>query len=509
MQGIRSVVGCVLLLFCYCSLVQAAETETPLTQLTIHFPGLSSVHTEVRESDLVSGSASGPILKKLNWKSDSVTTEIEQGTFDLVVKKGEARLILDEIKCLDATCTVNVPLAVLTVNFPELSSVHTSVRVTDGIMDSAEGGESTKANWKKDQAEIVVLQGVYDLLVRKGASSQVIDNVQCTSALCSVDVPIITMTIDFPGLSAVHNSIRLDDGIDQSASGEEVNKANWKKDQASMRLFPGVYDIHARYGASSQVVDAVNCLTGDCQINLPLSQLTVDFPGFKGLHTYVKLTDGISDSATGEEAAKAKWKTDQAKLAVFPGVYDLAIEHSNSSLVIDAVNCVNSECQTNVPTANLKVLFPGMSKVHTYVKQPDDNNDTASGAQVAKATWKTDEAELQLLPGIYDVLIEFGAASQVINNVDCSGQTCEVDLSSAELTVNFPDMKSVHTYVMKSDGEPGTANGEQVTKAKWKTDLAQLTVLPGVYDLLIEHGVTSQVIDNVNCSNGKCTVDVP
>nr|MCH9698675.1 DUF1800 domain-containing protein [Gammaproteobacteria bacterium] len=230
---------------------------------------------------------------------------------------------------------------------------------------------------------------------------------------------------------------------------------------------------------------------------------------FKGLHTYVKLTDGISDSATGEEAAKAKWKTDQAKLAVFPGVYDLAIEHSNSSVVIDNVNCVNSDCQTNVPTANLKVLFPGMSKVHTYVKQPDGNNETASGAQVAKATWKTDAAELQLLPGIYDVLIEFGAASQVINNVDCSRQTCEVDLSSAELTVNFPDMKSVHTYVMKTDGEPGTANGEQVTKAKWKTDLAQLTVLPGVYDLLIEHGVTSQVIDNVNCSNGKCTVDVP
>jgi archaellin len=500
MQQIRSVIGYVFIVFCYCCVAQATESETTNANLTIHFPGLSSVHTEVRISDGQAGSASGEITKKLRYKTDSVTTELAHGLYDLVINKGHASLIIDDVKCESANCTVNVPLATLTVNFPELSSVHTSVRVTDGMQGIAEGGESTKANWKKHHAVIVLLQGTYDLLVRNGASSQIIDNVRCMTATCAVELPLITMTINFPGLSSVHSSIRLADNITNSATGEQVSKANWKRDQTQVLLFPGVYDLFVRYGASSQIIDAVNCEAGDCQIDLPVSNLTVEFPGLSSVHTYVKNTDGVDNSASGEQVTKAKWKKNQAKMLVFPGTYDLEVNYGKSSHIIDNVNCENGDCRVKLLMATLTVDFPGLSKVHTYVKNTDGANGTASGEQIAKATWKTDKAELLLLPGLYDLLIEFGGSSQVIDNVDCTAERCQVDLSMVNLTVDFPDLKGVHTYVMKTDGQSNTASGDQVTKAKWKTDQAQMTVLPGVYDLLIEYGASTQIIDNVDCS---------
>ncbi len=109
--------------------------------------------------------------------------------------------------------------AELTVDFPDLSSVHTEVRLSDGIDGVASGQKVTQKNWRNHQAVIDVPAGIYDINVIKGASSYIVDNVDCRGNTCSVADVVATLTVNFPGLSSVHASVHVPDDIEGSTSG--------------------------------------------------------------------------------------------------------------------------------------------------------------------------------------------------------------------------------------------------------------------------------------------------
>lgn len=128
----------------------AAQAQAAAT-LSVAFPGMSSVHTEILASDGVSGTATGSKIKSVNWQTDGFTAEIPNGLYDLRIHKGAATHIVDDVDCSGASCSVSGIVASMTVLFPGMSSVHTSVQVAEGLV--------TKSNWKTDQTTIAVSLG--------------------------------------------------------------------------------------------------------------------------------------------------------------------------------------------------------------------------------------------------------------------------------------------------------------------------------------------------------------
>jgi hypothetical protein len=93
--------------------------------------------------------------------------------------------VFDDVDCRAATCSVNVPLATLTVSFPGHSNVHTYVRVDDKAAGTASGSEDSSATWKTDGTTFTLLRGVYDVLMVEGNAQYVVDAVDCRGSTCS------------------------------------------------------------------------------------------------------------------------------------------------------------------------------------------------------------------------------------------------------------------------------------------------------------------------------------
>jgi hypothetical protein len=158
--------------------------------------------------------------------------------------------------------------------------------------------------------------------------------------------------------------------------------------------------------------------------------------------------------------------------------------------------------------ATLTVKFPGMSSVHTYVKVPDGTDNSATGGDVENRTYKTDETSMAVFKNTYDVVVVKGAKTKIIDAVDCTGDSCTVEDIVATLTVKFPGMSSVHTYVKVNDGTPNSAAGGNVESRTYKTDETSMAVLKNTYDVVVVKGAETDIIDAVDCTGDTCTVGV-
>ncbi|MCC6960833.1 MAG: hypothetical protein IT301_13395, partial [Dehalococcoidia bacterium] len=218
--------------------------------------------------------------------------------------------------------------------------------------------------------------------------------------------------------------------------------------------------------------------------------VTVNFPGLSSAHVYLHTSDGVARVAGGTQKASSTWKTDSTTFTAAKGKYDLRIVHGPMTTIIDDVDC-SADCTVDVPLAKLTVNFPGMSSVHSYA-HADDGQPGAVGAQDSSSTWKTDTTTMTLLRGMYDVRVVHGPMTSVFDGVDCRGETCQVDVPLAKLTVNFPGMSSVHSYAHADDGQPGTV-GAQDSSSTWKTDTTTMTLLRGMYDVRVVHGPMTSI----------------
>lgn len=62
-----------------------------------------------------------------------------------------------------------------------------------------------------------------------------------------------------------------------------------------------------------------------------------------------------------------------------------------------------------------------------------------------------------VLENTYDLVLEKGAKTLVVDAVDCTGNTCLID--ERKLTVEFPGVSGVRVEVRQDDGSTGTASG--------------------------------------------------
>ncbi len=344
--------------------------------------------------------ATGASIKKSNWQSDSTSIDVPSGHYDLIIKKGSGVLIIDNVDCTTATCTVDNVAATLTVNFLGLKNVHTAVRVPDAVNGEANGGEIAHKNWQNDVVEISVLRQIVDLQIRKGGGNYIVDNVDCRSGSCTVNDITATLTVDFPGLSSVHTSVYVPDNVLDSVSGEEITHKNWQTNQAVITILRQIVDLRVTKQAETVFVDNVDCTSGSCSAGNLTATMMVNFPGLSSVHTSVRLPDNNPGEASGEEVTHKNWQTDQAEITVFKKSYDLFLRKGSGSLVIDNVDCSSGSCIVNDVVANLTVHFSGLASVHTSFRLPDGSANSASGEEVTKKNWQKDLAVIPVFPCI-------------------------------------------------------------------------------------------------------------
>jgi hypothetical protein len=469
----------------------------------VNFPGLGSVHTYVQKSDGVAGAANGSQVASATWKSDGATLTVAKGTYDIRVVDGPRTVVFDNVDC-SSNCTVDVPTATLSVSFPGLTSTHVYAHVSDGAAGTY-GAEFANSTWKDNSTSLTVLRGIYDVRIVHGPTTVVLDNIDCSGATCSAAAPLATLSVSFPGLTSAHTYVHVSDGL-PGTYGAQDSSSTWKDNQTSLVILQGVYDVRVVHGPTSVVLDNVDCRATTCSVNVPLATLSVYFPGLTGAHTYVHVSDGVPGTY-GAQDSSSTWKDNQTSLVILQGVYDVRVVHGPAEFVLDNIDCRAATCSATVPLATLSVSFPGLTSVHTYVHLSDGAAGTY-GAQDSSSTWKDNGTQLTLLQAVYDVRVVHGPTQVVFDNIDCRSATCSVVVPLAQLTVNFPGLTSAHTYVEATDGQPGTYGADD-SSSTWKDNSTQLTLLQAVYDVRVVHGPMKTVMDNVDCRAASCVVDIP
>ena len=402
--------------------------------LTVDFPGISSVHVYVYKSNAVAGTVSGTLIASQTYKNDqAVFANLTNGKYDVKVVKGAKVLIIDDVVVLGNNANAGDIVATLTVKFPGINSVHTYVKVNDGVVGTATGGDVENRTYKTDEATMNVLKNTYDVVVVKGAKTKIIDAVNCTGETCVVEDIVATLTVKFPGISSVHTYVKVDNGVVGTATGGDVENRTYKDNEATMVVLKNIYDVVVVKGAKNKIIDAVDCTGNTCVVENIVATLTVKFPGINSVHTYVKVNDGVVGTATGGDVENRTYKNDEATMVVLKNTYDVVVVKGAKSKIIDAVDCTGDTCLVDNIVATFTLHFPGKNSVHTYVKVIDGVAGTATGGDVENRTYQNNSTTMTLLKNTYDVVVRIGADTHTLDDIDCTGNTCVYTLAQIKL----------------------------------------------------------------------------
>ena len=94
---------------------------------------------------------------------------------------------MDDVDCSSGTCLVDGLTAIMTVNFPGLTNVYTDVYLPDCFPGVAVGEKVDNVFSQNDIARITLLRKSYDVRIRNGVETLIVDDVDCSSGACLVD----------------------------------------------------------------------------------------------------------------------------------------------------------------------------------------------------------------------------------------------------------------------------------------------------------------------------------
>jgi hypothetical protein len=325
-----------------------------------------------------------------------------------------------------------------------------------------------------------LLADTYDVWVQQGSGAyeKKLD-VDCTSSgPCTVDYTVKNLAINFPGVTVNNIWVRK-----PGTNSDVVSPLGPQTNSAATNILADYYDVWVQQGGGAYEKKLnIDCTaSGPCTADYGVATLTVPFAGFSGVNLWVRVPDGTACSANGATTIQASGQADQAVFNVLQDSYDVITQVAGNYFTYDNIDCTGATC-TVKPT--LTVNFPGINSVHTYVKKSDGVAGVAGGANVANQTYKNDQAVFTTLaPGKYDLVVVQGAKNKVIDDVMVFGSCTSIDNIVATLTVDFPGINGVHTYVKTNDDIANSFTGGDVTNTTYKNGTTTMTVLKGTYDV--------------------------
>ena len=153
---------------------------------------------------------------------------------------------------------------------------------------------------------------------------------------------------------------------------------------------------------------------------------------------------------------------------------------------------------------NLTVNFPGVTGVTVEVAIADEESESF-GVPIQTSIDQAGQALLVVPVGVYDIRLNQGAHSRVMQGLICFNETCEALASVSTISALFEGHEQVKVTIGAADNQAGSIGGT-VVAVPGQTDQTTLSVLTGVYDVEIVLDGSAVVVDNLVCATGGCVV---
>ncbi len=358
--------------------------------------------------------------------------------------QGPKTLDVANIDCNGGTCSAGDVTADLTVDLGGIWNKDITVQLKT---------ESGDLIWSVNNQQGAlrhynVLKNIYDITLVQGSQTLTVSDVNCTGEACDAGDVTETLSVDLSGSWNKDITVQLyvnDGGLIWSVN-------NQQSDVRTYNVLKDTYDLKLVQGPKTLDVANIDCNGGTCSAGDVTADLTVDLGGTwpSSITVQLNLDDGNPDT-TGSLI----WSVNNQHGAirhynVLKNYYDVKLVIGSNTFVWDAVNCTGETC--TLDKSALTVKFPGISSVHTYIYTSNGVAGTVTGSPVASQLNKTDQAVFtNLSNGIYDVKIVKGAEVKIVDNVIVLGDNALVDGIVKTLTINFPGISGVHSYVKVND----------------------------------------------------------
>ncbi|NLT98741.1 MAG: hypothetical protein GXW96_11430 [Christensenellaceae bacterium] len=439
----------------------SAEFTIPVTTLTVNFPGVSVNRATI--------SVGGAAVETKEWVSDSAVFKLFKGqTYDILVQKG-GMSHRGSVTCgdNDKELTYDVPVRTLTIKFDGIKADRTAISVG--------GAEVAIQDWVSNTVSYKVFGGTtYTVLVKKGGMSYQAD-VEVGEADVTHEVPVRTLTINFPGVSVSRTAI--------SVGGAEVATQDWVSNTVSYKVFPNTtYTILAKKNSMVHSAE-VEVKEDDVTYDIPICHVVAQFPGLKASRAVIGYTDDVTVK---------DWQNDSVEFYVFQGnPYYVNITIDGKTYSYNPVDCRTDEVVLG--NATLTVNYPGVKSVNRVTL-------TDSKGKNYSKDWTSDSSTFNVPNGLYKIkAIKGGMVYEAKDVVVVGGMIYDIDLIT--ISVNYPGVKSVNRVLLAQDGAT-------VETHDWTSDSTSFTAFNNGKDYTItltKGGMT--YTGTVTCSNPL--LDVP
>ncbi len=428
--------------------------------LTVNYPGVTSV-------DTVTISQGGTSVARKDWTNETASFVVfDNGLdYDIVVKKG-GMTYSGTVPC--ANPVLNVPVIELVANYPGAASV-------DTVTVSQNGAQVWRRDWTSESSTYKVFDngGSYDVSVKKGGMTyQGTAQRKSEPARYVFDVPMITLSVNYPGVTSV-------DTVTVTQNGTQIWRRDWTSESTSFAVFDNGadYAVSLRKGGMSYS-GSVTC--EEPVLNVPVLDLVVNYPG-------VTSVDTITVSQNASQVWRRDWTSNSTTFKVFDngGTYQVAANKSSMAYSGTAERRTEPDRYVlDIPVTNLKVKYPGITSV-TTVKV------LSGGSTIYNKDWTSDETEFFLFQTAtpYQVTLAHKGITYSYANVMADAAAVTLDQSSVVLNTGGITLDQVQFV-----------QGSTVKYTFYNVTSGQsLKVLNGVYDILVQKGAMQSRLNGVIC----------
>jgi hypothetical protein len=273
---------------------------------------------------------SGGLVTYKNGRTDSYTFTLLKDVYDLELRHGAMTKIVESVNCTGSEKTLSGLTCQLGVDF-------NGMRLNQIRIENTAGSLVTYKNGVRDQWDVSLLKGVYDVELRHGTISKLVEDVDCTSDNASLSNFTCELSVDFDGMRL--NQVRI-----ENLEGGLVTYRNGPRDSWRVVLLKELYDVELRHGASSYLVEEVNCTTPEKFLTGITCELTISFDGLRLDQLRVETTEG--DLVTYKNGPRDSWT-----VTLLRNIYDIELRKDSTIKTVENIDCKE-------PIKEITVNFP-------------------------------------------------------------------------------------------------------------------------------------------------------
>ena len=265
-----------------------------------------------------------------------------------------------------------------------------------------------------------VAPGTYDVKLVQGPKVLVIGDLNCSNDINAGDVTSV-LTVDLSGtwLAGINVELHKDGG------GLIWTAYNQQGAVRTYNVLKNTYDLKLVQGLKTLDIANVDCTSETATAGDVTSVLTVDLSGtwLAGINVELyKDNGGIIWTAYNQQGAVRTYN-------VLKNTYDLKLRQGPKVLDVANLDCTNETASvgdvTSVLTINLTGL--GVSNIELHL---NDSLVGSVGSLIWTAYNQSGTPVYNVLKNHYDVLLRQGSNLYIWDAVDCTGNTCVLDMAT-------------------------------------------------------------------------------